>query len=243
MAKDTRRDNEKIWAAMGFAAGTYSPGTISNSSSLAGTYVSGVYAAPASNKPAQGTSYSFGFSFGAQITGRWVLQAGVNYLNQSSAYTSNYTTLAAGANRPYAMDLFNLSSKSSSAISTTNPYQVNSILEYVSIPVQAGYRVINRKAGLQMNAGFATDVFIRNSIIDQSGQTNNYSQGAGADSPYRQVNWAGLVSTELSYKLGRQYRISLVPGVRYLFNSSLKSGATTHSYLADIGFRFRYILR
>ncbi len=239
LEKKPGKGRDHLWASLGMSAGNYNPGTISNHSSFA------TLGGNNSNSiPAVGTSYSVWFTVGQRVADRWVIQAGVNYLNQTSGSTSYISSSPSSANNvPHALDLYNASVKSVSSVTFTNPYQINSTLEFISIPVQAGYLLVDRKMGFQMNAGFATDFFVRNSLVDQSGQVNRYSQGSGSDSPYRTINWAGLVSSEFIYKVGRQYRISLVPGVRYLFNSTLKSGATNNSYVADIGFRFRYILR
>jgi hypothetical protein len=102
--------------------------------------------------------------------------------------------------------------------------------------------IVDHRVGLQMNGGMAADIFLRNSLQDQSGHAASFSQHGGSESPYRSLNWAGLVSTELSYRVARQYRLSIVPGMRYAFNSALKSGSG-HPYVMDIGFRLRYLLK
>ena len=96
---------------------------------------------------------------------------------------------------------------------------------------------------MQLNAGVAADLFYRNTIADQSGQINSYSQNAGDNSVYRTVNWTGLLGTELSYKMNNHYRIAIVPGVRYSFDSVLKSstGSAINPLIWDVGFRFKYI--
>ncbi len=185
-----------------------------------------------------GTSRSVGVTIGKHVTRRWVILGGINYLTQTSGYTSNSSNQGQAYLASYG------SLKPASAVTFTNPYPINSVLEFVAVPVQAGYLIVDRKLGLQMNAGISTDFLLRNTLQDPTGQVSGFSQGAGTDSPYRfVVNWAGLISTELSYRLARQYRVSIVPGIRYLFNPVFKSGTADHPYVTDIGFRFRYILR
>lgn len=242
--KKPEQRRENLWASVGLSAGSYNPGSFSGDRTNA-TLNSPNYPTQqpgaVRGQPGAGNSYSAGLAIGKRLANRWVIQGGVNYLNQSSGYVSDLT--ATNSTQSKAFDLYNAAVSANSGVTFTNPYQINSILEFISIPVQAGYLILDRKIGLQMNTGISTDFFIRNSLQDESGQFSNYSQSAGSASPYRSVNWAGLVSTELSYKVGRQYRISLVPGIRYWFSSSLKSGATSNSYVADLGFRFRYILK
>jgi hypothetical protein len=57
--------------------------------------------------------------------------------------------------------------------------------------------------------------------------------------------WSALMSTEVSYKMGKHYRIALVPGMRYSLNPVLKSdqGSQGNPMIWDVGFRFRYIFK
>jgi hypothetical protein len=200
---------------------------------------------------ASGVAYSVGVSMGTQISKRWVLQGGVNYLTQMSDYTA---TQAVGS---YDLQSFKAASlneldklsaadaRQDSKIVPTAPYSVNNSVQFVSVPLQAGYLVINKKLGLQLNAGVSTDLFIQNTINPEGGRLDKTTQGRGSDSPYRSVNFSGLVGTELSYKFGRRYRVALNPGLRYPLNSIYKSdlGIQATPLTFDVGLRFRYILR
>jgi hypothetical protein len=168
------------------------------------------------------------------------VQSGVQYINQSIGSVSNI-------NSSGSLDAVAQFAGSSPSLNynTTTPYNITSVNEFVSVPVQAGYLFIDRKVGLQLNSGVSTDFFIRNTLSDPSGQRQSYSQSAGQDSPYRSVNFSGLLSGEVSYKLGNRYRVSLVPGFHYSFNPVLKSasGSSGNPFVWDVGFRFRYIIK
>jgi len=242
-----KKTKENTWLSFGAAAGSYNPGNSSSSyttsSSLMQSSMAGInnQSAPQSNtRSSVGSAYSVGLSFGKKVAERWIVQTGVNYMNQAISFTSNYATYTASNDR--AAFVADYADKTTAPLSITQPYKVNSSMEFVSVPVQAGYLLIDRKLALQWNAGVATDIFLRNTLKDQSGKSARYTQGSGADSPYRALNMAALTSTEISYKMGRQYRLSLVPGVRYSFQSALKSqSGTGNPLIMDIGFRFRYI--
>jgi hypothetical protein len=229
---------ETLWLAVGASTGNYNPGgasipTYNNNLVLAYPFgkITGT------SHASLGTANSVGITLARRIAGRWVVQGGVTYMNQSLGYISNIVSTSS------SMPTASLGYPTvSSVVTTTNPYQINSTLQFISVPVQAGYLLVDRRVGLQLNAGGSTDFFIRNTLRDQSGKLATYSQAGGSDSPYRSVNWAGLLSTELSYKLAAHYRLSLVPGMRYSFNSALKSDSG-HPSVLDIGFRFRYIMR
>src|SRR5690606_31683347 len=125
----------------------------------------------------------------------------------------------------------------------TAPYNVSNSMRYISIPMQAGYMLIQKTIGLQLNAGVSTDLFLQNTIEANSDQIDKTTQGSGEDSPYRTVNLSGLFGTEVSYRFNENYRISLNPGIRYPFNTIYKSelGVESTPLTFDIGLRFRYI--
>ncbi|HLZ16719.1 MAG TPA: hypothetical protein VKQ08_06755, partial [Cyclobacteriaceae bacterium] len=210
--KDKKVMHEQVWASVTAAAGGYNPNSNSSYNSTLGSQAS----ASGSTVPV-GSSYSFGVLAGMRVADRVVLQSGVQYMNQSIGSSSNISTLGS------LSSLVKYSSSPSIAYTTTSPYDIVSANEFVSVPLQAGYLILDKRVGFQLNSGVSTDFFIRNTLSDPSGQRQSYSQSAGQDSPYRSVNFSGLMSSELSYKMGSHYRVSLVPGFRYSFNPILKS--------------------
>jgi hypothetical protein len=200
---------------------------------------------------ASGYSYTMGVNVGTKLSERWVLQGGVNYLTHSSEYTANNVVMepmgkfeqqrfrAASTNDLVNADEAELSNK----LVYSAPYNVNNSMRYLSIPMQAGYLLVNKTFGLQVNAGVATDLFLQNTVKAESDQLESTSQPAGSDSPYRAVNLSGLFGTEFSYRFGPHYRVSLNPGLRYPFNTIYKTelGVQSTPLTFDVGLRFRYI--
>lgn len=256
IAKSEKEDKsaleEKLWTSVGFAAGSFNS-LSSNISPTASNQAIMANNSSIANKEAKasGFAYTVGVNMGTKISNRWVVQGGVNYLTQSSDYTaqaavgnSNFQSFRpASINELDKLSLgdFNTDSK----LVTTAPYNVNNSVRYVSVPLQAGYLVVDRKLGLQLNAGVSTDLFVRNYKTADGPNLDKIDQGRGEDSPYRAMNFSGLVGTELSYKFDHRYRISLNPGVRYPFNSVYKSnlGVQSAPLTMDIGLRFRYIFQ
>jgi hypothetical protein len=241
------KQSEDLWASVGFAAGSYNPGTSSGNSS--------VQASPLATSAADlnnvgysdlsnvGSAYSAGFAMSKRVFSRWVLQSGVNYISQNIGYTSNYVSYSSSnQSKVFVAEYADFAQQ---AVTITNPYEINSQIEVVSLPIQTGYLIIDKKIGWQLNTGVAADFFVRNTLTDESGNADRFSQGSGGNSPYRAVSWAGLLGTELSYKVAKQYRVSVVPSMRYSMNSVLKSTSANSSnpLVMDIGFRFRYIFK
>jgi hypothetical protein len=235
--REKKTVHEQVWASVTASTGSYNPNTNSYSNYSASQMNSGSN----SSSPAVGSSYSYGMLAGMRVGKRVVLQSGIQYLNQSINATSNISS-------PTSLNQVAYSLAGTSPISnysTTNPYTINSTNEFVSVPVQAGYLFVDRKMGLQLNTGVSSEFFLRNTLSDPSGQRQSYSQSAGQDSPYRSVNFSGLLNSEVSYKIGNRYRVSVVPGFHYSFNPVLKSpyNSSGNPFVWDVGFRFRYVLR
>jgi hypothetical protein len=249
-------DSEKLWTSVGFAAGSFNTvqaSTAGPSTSNGSAFALAAAAAPIVDQETRATGYSYtmGLNVGTRIAERWVLQGGVNYLTNSSEYTANNVVMestgkfaqhrfrAASTNDLIHADEHDLNNK----LVYSAPYTVNNSMRYLSIPLQAGYLLVNKTFGLQLNAGVATDLFLQNTVEGESDQLAKTSQPMGSDSPYRSVNLSGLFGTEVSYRFGPHYRVSLNPGLRYPFNTIYKSelGVRSTPLTFDVGLRFRYI--
>lgn len=254
--KEAEISDENLWTSIGFAAGSFN--TVQGSTagpSPSPSMALASFAAPIVEQEAKanGYSYSMGVNVGTRLSERWVLQGGVNYMTQASEYISNNMVMeslgymtqqkfrAASTNELMTADASDLREK----FVYSAPYNVNNSMRYLSIPMQAGYQLINKTFGLQLNAGVATDLFLQNTVSAESDQIAKTSQPVGEDSPYRAVNLSGLLGTEVSYRFGDHYRISLNPGIRYPFNTIYKSelGVQSTPLTFDVGLRFRYIFR
>jgi hypothetical protein len=247
--KKNKEAKESLWASLGASTGNYSPSadfTAGSSVRSAAQNTGGFSGSQSafSTTASRGTAFSIGMNLGKRISKRWLLLGGITYLNQALGYTSNYAVVDANNNVLASVADYTSSKSFSSVVAVSSPYEVTSVNEYITVPLQAGYLLVDRKIGLQLNSGISTDFFMQNTLTDKSGQMASFSSSAGSDTPYRTVSWAGLVGTELSYKIATQYRVSIAPGLRYSLNSVLKSDAVSANPLVwDVGFRFRYIIK
>lgn len=242
---------EKVWTALGVAAGGFSavnqtsaPAQRSSLMGLANTQV------PDKQARASGAAYSLGLSFGTKVANRWVIQGGLNYLTQSSNYVATNVVAAPDyqflqAESINALGKLPALAEAADQLAPTVPYSVNNNLKFFSVPMQAGYLLVNRKFGVQLNAGVSTDLFLENTITPQGGSLDKTTQGNGSDSPYRTVNFSGLMGTEFSYRIGQRYRVAINPALRYPFSSVYKSdvGIESMPLTFDVGLRFRYIFK
>ena len=254
--ENTRKGDvdENLWTSIGFAAGSFNAMQTPASNPGPATMMMSAAAAPIVDQETKGSgySYSMGVNVGTKISARWVLQGGVNYLTHASEYTANNVVVSSTQYqqlrfRPATSnEVINATDNDlSNKIVYSAPYNVNNSMRYLSVPLQAGYLLVNKTFGLQLNAGVATDLFLQNTVTADSDQLDKTSQGGGADSPYRTLNFSGLLGTEVSYRFGDHYRIALNPGIRYPFSPIYKTelGVQSTPLTFDVGVRFRYIFR
>ncbi len=243
-AEDKKKEvrSERLWTSVGFAAGGFSSVNSSVSPTTTALYSQNNTTANQQAK-ASGSTYSVGINLGAKIAKRWVLQGGLNYLTQASDYTANSAVTSADFQSFKVASSSLLNDAMSGRVVPTADYQVNNTLQFVSVPLQAGYILVNKRVVVQLNSGVSTDLFLQNTLTPQNSSLEKTTQESGSDSPYRTVNFSGLVGTEISYKFGEHYRLALNPGIRYPFNSIYKSdvGLSSSPLTFDVGLRFRYI--
>jgi hypothetical protein len=253
---DNKKDKEKskkenLWTSVGFAAGSFNATGTSVTPKATNALLASNATIASKEAKASGTAYSVGLNVGTKISQRWVFQGGVNYLTQLSDYTMTNAVRSSDLTsfRPASikeLDKVNESvanSSTSDKLVSTAPYNVNNSSRYLSIPLQAGYLVVNRDFGVQLNAGVATDLFLQNTVKGEGNNLTSSTTGNGSTSPYRAVNLSGLFGTEFSYRFAQHYRIALNPGIRYPFNTIYKSdlGIQAMPLTFDVGLRFRYI--
>jgi Outer membrane protein beta-barrel domain len=248
-----RPDN--AWASVGFSAGNFNADTRGSDLVQAGGMSDYTKAnlQPLQNDPAAslkeekiqtGTSLSFMVSAGKRIFKRWVVHGGVNYLNQTSNSTSKIVEVAP-ANQLVAADanLTGYSIESTRAVTYSTPNEIKSTFQFITVPLQAGYMLVDNKLGLQVNGGLSPDFFLKSTVYDQATRIETVSNASGKNETFNTVSLTGIGGVELSYRFLKHYRVSLAPGFRYSLTSVYKENSLVSAkpLVADIGLRFRYL--
>jgi hypothetical protein len=245
--KETFKDN--LWTSVAFAAGGYNGGqhmsSPRNSVMMSQSRLSQNLDKTMDRQiNASGVTYSYGVGVGKRISDKWILQGGVSYLTHNSNYMAN-SVLTADYENFDAISLTTVKNNAEKMVLSSSEYNVNNSAQYLSLPVQAGYLLMNKKVSIQVNAGVSTDMFLKSIITPDSDGVEKTVEKRGDDSPYRSVNFSGLFGTELGYKLGDHYQLAINPGLRYPFNSIYKSELNVSSapMTFDVGLKVRYIFQ
>jgi hypothetical protein len=172
-------------------------------------------------------SFNIGLGVGKELSSKWVLQGGINYTIRHASGTSNVITESNNV-------AFNVGN---GEVVATEPYQVEHRLAYISVPVQAGYRLIDKKLDIVVLAGLAGDMRVSHRISDQDGDYNSIR--VNEESDFNKYAASAVFTAEVSYPLGQHYRISAYPQVRKYITPLHQNGNLPLS--TEFGVRLSYL--
>lgn len=216
-----QKSGNSSWMAVGYSAGSF------QQQILAGN-------------PDAGDSRSSSVYYG-QNFGRLAVFTGLALTEQSYNNTSNLAYGNASARKALSSDVVN-TSVSLPDLNATSTYTVNTQKRYLSLPVQAGWYVVDRKIKGMISAGVMSDYFLSSTISDAGGVYQPSVIRRGVGSSYAGWVFSGVAGTEWSWGVSGKYQVALSPGFRYALTPVYRKDAITNgkSLSADIGFRVRY---
>ncbi len=250
--KDDNEGYDDLWAGVDVASGFFDPNFGSRRSNVDAQSVANEFSLElqdgfnANNRSviqmnSGGQSLSFGFNMGKRIAKKWVLQGGLNYLNYTAQGRTNTFYELDNQNRtPAVADYVVTNAESlnfaSSEISYDNQFQ------FLSIPVKAGFIVLDKKFGMIVSAGVGTDFWLKNRIAPSGNDLEDFTVTPGSDAPYRRLYFNGLLSTQFKYKFSKQYSITLEPAYAIAINSFSKSDSNLDSFpnVFNLGIGLKY---
>jgi hypothetical protein len=233
-----------LWAKAGFGSGntkiseggiTFLPGGAADAVALEGNFDSD----PQRNVTADfaGNTFSMGFGAGKNIGRKWMIEGGFSYVVSRLNATSNSIELSAGKSYPlYHTPNFN------GIVVITQEHDFNNTLKYISVPFNVGYKLVDKKVGWLLSAGFATNFLIRQSISSE--QYDSFRMKS-ENSPFRPVTASAIIGTELYVNLGNFYQLSFSPKYNIGIMDITKPEAPFYlrpSYW-NIGLSLRYMIK
>ena len=233
-----------LWAGLSMAPGYFDPNYRSQSA------VQGLQSpsfAQSALQPEEdhrtGLSMSFGFDMGVRLSHRWHLSSGIQYLNNNVQSSTN--AILDHKTPIFSSVIESLDLSDSRSNITFEPTELDNTFQFLSIPVQAGFLVLDKRVKLLVNAGVASDVFLKNKISAVDGSLESITINPGSDAPFRSVYFSGLVGAEASYEFMPRYLITLEPRYK-LAISDFTRPETSYTSLPSsfgIGVGVKYIFK
>jgi hypothetical protein len=117
--------------------------------------------------------------------------------------------------------------------------------QFASVPLKAGFIVVDRKVNFKINAGIAADFYLGNTLKDSEKRVATLEVNPGSESPYRDLNFSGLAGIELGYRIVDRLNLSIEPNYRHALQPSTKGTSnfetvpTGFGVLAGLKYSFR----
>ncbi len=249
----TSKKNE-FWAGLEAGAGKFNPdfsGSSSISSSVnsaaAATAVgAGGFSNPSAsavqNGMNEGTATSVGFDFGMKLGEKWTLESGLAYTNINNRGSASinvfdqFSTLDAistGKIEPASLKPAERE-RADTQTSFDGDVDINSNLQFASLPLKAGYFLMDNRFSLRLNAGVAANYLIENSLSDPSRQIINGSQ----NSLYNDWSFDGIGGLEFGYRLFDKIDMTIEPNYRYSITPLSNTINSPSRFVVQTGFRY-----
>lgn len=249
-AEMLKQDYDRLWAGVSFGAGTFDPGFNQGmASASADRSFADAEAQVSSPDFSSGSSVAGGVNLGKRISKRLVLSSGLHYSAFSTGSaesqiflddSSNDFALAYNSEDKFAeaaedVDVMNVSNVTSPTATIT----MNNEYQYLTIPVKAGFIVLDSRLNLVVNTGFSSNILMNASLASDELNTTMNDSGN-----YQSMYFNWLSSVELGYRLLDKYQVSLEPtynmAINDFTNNSHQSTGRPTNFGMSIGFRYDF---
>ncbi|MDH3708628.1 MAG: hypothetical protein OER04_02005 [Cyclobacteriaceae bacterium] len=228
-------ESKGLWAGISLAPGQFDPnyrqGNERALNSPAFDQVTGSSFTP-SEETSRGFSFSLAVDLGMKLSPRWEVTSGLQYFRNN---VQSSTNAVIGQTPVFSSVVESLDLRNSSGALAFAPTDLDNDFQFISIPLQAGYIVLDKKIQLTINAGLAADIFLKNTISPSDASLESVTINPGSDSPYRTVYFNGIVGLQASYEILPRYSITLQPQYKIAINEFTKPDNTYSSLPASIG--------
>jgi len=199
-----------------------------------------------------GQSTVMAMSVGRRISSRWVVSGGLGYqvtTNQSSSNWMLVSTSNKDVKNVIGEPQLVSSEQGIAAVKnefqlevSPETYQMKNSYQFVSVPLNVGYFLIDKKWKLNLNGGINTDIFYQYSSKDESGDLNEYVVKPSDDENWKYLNLSLGGGLEVSKVFADNYMVTLAPGYRHSLSEFGVAGSSQlQPHVFNVSLKLNYI--
>ncbi|XOV91336.1 MAG: hypothetical protein ACFHWX_14100 [Bacteroidota bacterium] len=266
--KTKKEDNqERFWAGIGYGSGSFDPNYQSGASNLLASSLdlgtTENFAASntfriESQSPSvregmkSGITMDLGLNFGMRVSDNWIFESGLIYSQANAVTQTNLVVESPNVVEPIAASsetrgVTELSSLVANEKVIQYNYQDVSLdnqFYFASLPLKAGFVLIDSKLNVIINAGVSTNLYLGNKLVDPTSEVANVAIGPGTSSPYREISFSGLGGLQIGYSLFDQFELTVEPYMRQPITALTKENtsfiASPSGMGINTGIRYRF---
>lgn len=195
------------------------------------------------NTESNAVSYAIGINVGKKIAPRWILQTGLQYTVQSADATTNAFYEDANNQTKTPVLYSELAGDFIGDLDFSSTIDLTNSFELLTIPFQIGYLIVDKKITWMVSSGIATDIFLKNKLTSKTEGFEDVVIKPGSSSPFRTAYFSGIFSTEVGYKLGKHYNLSVEPSLKAALHTFTKDRQSIERkpISLGIGIKLRYV--
>jgi hypothetical protein len=209
----------------------------------------------ATNDKSFNNSTSFGVGVAYHLNKRLAIKTGVSNLNldydtENIAFYSSFedqskianTNIERNTNGKYIVlkhekDISKNVNENQNLQSSQNLGSLNQKAQYIEVPVEMSYALINKKFGVAIKGGMST-LFLTENIISISGNDGNMQIGKASN--LNNVHFSSNVGLGLSYTFMKNFQLNIDPTLKYQINTYNKNSEDFTPYVIGVNTGISY---
>lgn len=209
----------------------------------------------ATNEKTFNNSTSFGVGVAYHLNKRLAIKTGVSNLNldydtENIAFYSSFedqskianTNIERNSNGKYIVlkhekEISRNANENYILQSSQNLGNLNQRTQYIEVPVEMSYAILNKKIGLAIRGGMST-LFLTENVISISGDDGNMQIGKASN--LNNVHFSSNVGLGLSYNFMKNFQVNLEPTLKYQINTFNKNAEDFSPYVIGVNTGISY---
>ena len=203
----------------------------------------------ASNEKTFNNSTSYGVGVSYNVNKRLSVKTGVSNLNldydtENIAFYSSFedqskisnTNIERNSNGKYLVlkhekDISKSVIENQMIPSNQNSGKLNQKTQYVEVPLELSYAILNKKIGIAIKGGMST-LFLTENVISISGNDGNMQIGKASN--LNNVHFSSNVGLGLSYNFMKNFQVNVEPTLKYQINTFNKNAEDFSPYVVGV---------
>ncbi|MEM6643976.1 MAG: outer membrane beta-barrel protein [Bacteroidota bacterium] len=193
----------------------------------------------------RGVATSLGVDFGVRLGNRWTLETGLAYTNVSASgdasinvldiYTVNDSQFLSSETPNSLPNVGSTSRETSFEVQENYDYDLDlrSSVRFTSVPVKAGYYLLDRKMKLRLNLGLSANYFMSSQV-----SAENDVLTSSIDNSFNTWSFDGMGGVELGYSLFNNFDLTLEPNYRQSITPLTDQNIVESRFLLQTGLRY-----
>lgn len=209
----------------------------------------------ASNEKTFNNSTSYGVGVSYNVNKRLSVKTGVSNLNldydtENIAFYSSFedqskisnTNIERNSNGKYLVlkhekDISKSVIENQMIPSNQNSGKLNQKTQYVEVPLELSYAILNKKIGVAIKGGMST-LFLTENVISISGNDGNMQIGKASN--LNNVHFSSNVGLGLSYNFMKNFQVNVEPTLKYQINTFNKNAEDFSPYVIGVNTGISY---